>query len=140
MLYHMYSWSICNSVHKNISVFDFWPILVFLGHPKSQGPILMAKSEKLSDYWFRYLKRRVLMHWMQSTISEKIKKNWQKIAFFEKMVIFGNFSGFFQKRFFAERWGFLRCIQFIKTLLLSYLNQQSDISILFFITRGTLVI
>ena len=40
----------------------------------------------------------------------------------------GSFSQFlrcFQKRYFIRSWGFLRCIQCIKTLLLSYQNQLS---------------
>ena len=57
---------------------------------------------------------------MQSPISEKIKKTHKKMDIFEKMVIFGGFSWFFQKQDFAESWGFLRCNQFIKTLHLSY--------------------
>ena len=55
-----------------------------------------------------------------SPISEKIRKNIQKMDIFEKMVIFGGFSYFFQKWDFAESWGFLRCNQCIKTLHLSY--------------------
>ena len=40
------------------------------------------------------------------------------------MVILGDFSWFFPKWNFAERWGFLRCNQCIKTLHLSYRTPQ----------------
>ena len=48
------------------------------------------------------------------------------MVIFEKMVIFGDFSWFFSKRDFAERWGFLRCNQCIKTLHLSYQTPPYD--------------
>ena len=66
---------------------------------------------------------------LQSTISEKNKKNWKNCnfwPFWPFLTVLVSFSWFFHKRYFAESWGFLRCIQGIKNLLLNYQNQQSN--------------
>ena len=54
------------------------------------------------------------------------KKNLKQITFKKKMGIFGSFSLFFQERYIVESWGLLRCIQCIRTLLLSYQKQFSE--------------
>ena len=63
---------------------------------------------------------------LQSMISAKIKKNLKNNyhfgRFWSKNVIFGGFSWFVQKPFIVEWYVFLRCVQCIKTLLLSYQN------------------
>ena len=74
------------------------------------------------------------MHWMQRRKPQLIAKYrfWKKlekmlkIFILEKKGNFGGFSWFYQKRYFSKSWGFLRYIQCIKTLLLSYQNQLSD--------------
>ena len=43
---------------------------------------------------------------LQSPISEKNQEKPQKMGIFEKIIIFGVFSWFFQKCDFAESWGF----------------------------------
>ena len=44
---------------------------------------------------------------------------WKKLYFWQFFLIF-------QERFIVESWGLLRCIQWTRTLLLSYQNQHSD--------------
>ena len=69
---------------------------------------------------------------------EKLPKSPKKCAIWKKTGIFGVFSWFFQKRYFAKSCGLLRCIQCIKTLILSYQNQQSDNFFDFSPSGGTL--
>ena len=54
--------------------------------------------------------------------SRKTAKN----AIFFKKAFFKGFSSFIEERYIAESWGLSRCIQCIRTLLLSYQNQHSD--------------
>ena len=56
----------------------------------------------------------------------KTKKTWPKLQFLKKKkVIYGSFSEFFLKQYFIENWGFLRCIQFVKTPCLRDFAWQS---------------
>ena len=51
------------------------------------------------------------------------------------MAVFPVFF-FLQKWYFAGSWGFLRYTQCIRTLLLSYQNQQSDNFLIFHLKGG----
>ena len=73
---------------------------------------LNATQEAPALYKVRFLKK-----------SRKSCKKYHLLTKLPKMVIFGGFSWFFQKPHFVESWGFLCCVQCIKTLLLSYHNQ-----------------
>ena len=101
MLYHLDSWSICNSVHKNTCVFDFWLFLgvslVFGTSKITRNPPYDEKFEKLSDCGFRGLKRRVLMNWMQwkkrwLSAKYRFRKIQEKLP---KIVIFFKIENFF---------------------------------------------
>ena len=50
----------------------------------------------------------------------KISGKTTKTVIFEKIVFLGGFLDFFQQRYIAKSWGFLRCNQCIPTLHLSY--------------------
>ena len=85
------------------------------------------KSQLLAKYGFRK--------------NKKIKL--QKLPFMAilaKSSIFLCFSWFFQKWYFAKHCGFLRCIQCIRTLLLSYQNTKLDNFFRFSSKGGTLMI
>ena len=73
-------------------------------------------------------------------VAHKIKKIPLKINIFgrfgQNMIIFGGYSCFFQKSYIFKSWGFLRCIQCIRTLLLSYQKQFFDNFFRFFTIRG----
>ena len=58
-----------------------------------------------------------------NTISEKIQNNRQKWPKIAKLCNFGGYSVFFQKWYLTKRQGFLRCVQCIKTFILSYQKQ-----------------
>ena len=73
---------------------------------------------------------------MQSTSSEKIKKNQLKMLILTILTIFDHLQPFFLDFFKNVNWGFLHCIQCIKTLLWSYLIQHSDNFFRFFTLRG----
>ena len=67
---------------------------------------------------------------VQTTIFEKNQERLLKNGLFNPKMrflpVFGTISWFFQKWYFIKSFGFLRCIQCTKTLVLSYQNQQSD--------------
>ena len=99
-----------------------------------RGPPL---AEKSLDCWFRQFKSWVLMHWMQrktlsslqGTISEKNQEKQPKMGIFgpfDHSRPFGQFFMIFSESILSECCGFLHCIKRIKTLLLSYENQQSN--------------
>ena len=46
--------------------------------------------------------------------------NYHVLPFWSKILFFESFLGFFQKREIIRSRGFLRCVQCIKTLLMSY--------------------
>ena len=63
---------------------------------------------------------------LQSTVSEETKKNLKKLPHLAILVRNCNFWRFFlifQKPFIIKCYDFLRCVQCIKPLLLSYQNQ-----------------
>ena len=121
------------------SVALFLPVVVNLTPPKSKGSPLRVKNwrncrnddlDSLKEGFWRTECNAKNISSLRSTISEKIKKNQLKMVKNgqngKKLPFWADFSWFFQKWYFTESWGFLRCIQCIKTLLLSHPNQHSD--------------
>ena len=140
--YHPFS---C-SIWSNLSDFLFWnffrpffQLRVTFDHPKIIRFPLRVKNRKncrivdldssKEGFWCTECNTKNLSS-LRITISEKIKKNRRKMVKNgqngQKLPFWAGFSWFFQKWCFSESCGFLRCIQCIKTLLLSYLNQHSD--------------
>ena len=67
----------------------------------------------------------------QGMVSEKIKNNLEKWSCFDqngqKWLFLKVFFWFCGQPYFIKSWGFLRCVQCIRTLLLSYQKQLFDI-------------
>ena len=88
--------------------------------------------------WMRHKKPHITPNYCFWKSPEKLAKIVHFDIFLnKKVVIFGSFSYFFQKRYFEERWGFMCCVCCISTLLLSYLNQQSKKNLIFFTLKIT---
>ena len=69
------------------------------------------------------------------------RKTSKKLHFWRKKCLFGSFSWFFQEQYIVESWDLLRCIQCIRTFLLSYQNWHSDhLKKIYIFIRGSLVI
>ena len=132
---HPFYCSFRQTVFKPVFVFQIGPILVVRVKIWALPTILMKNgkivrkdefdsSKEASWCTERNAKNRSTQQWK---VSEKIKKNPQKLLFLTKIAKSGNFfksfSWLFQKPYFVESLGFLRCIQCIKALLLSYQNQ-----------------
>ena len=107
-------------------------------HLNQMGPPYDNNSEKYSKSCFWWLKKA---SWcteftarnpssLHSMVSEKIKKNQNKMPILAKTAQNGIFKMYFflifQKPYFAKSLGVLGCIQRIRTHLLSYQKKLSD--------------
>ena len=132
------------AIFKTVLVFWFQPFLVVRVHfdppyiirvplldkkKRKNCPILDFDSSKEAS-WRTEVNVKNLSA-LQNIISEKIKKNLEKLAFFAilaKNSFFWSFFLIFSERILWKE----RCIQCIRTLLLSYQNPLSDKFSVFF--------
>ena len=124
----------------------FWPPQNHKGPPlwwkfwKIVGMLILIAQKKRPDALNTMQKTPAICNVPFLKKSRKTSKNylfWQKL---QKRPIFQGFSWFFPKPYFEKTWGFLRCIQCIRTLLLSYQNPLSDNFSVFVPKGGTLMI
>ena len=96
----------------------FWKIVQkpILITQKKHPDALNATQKTLALYKVWILKKRGI-----TSKNTKVKPKTPKKQYFLEL-----FSWFFQKLTFVKSWGLLRCIQCIRTLLLSYQNQLLD--------------
>ena len=107
----------------------------YRGSENFQKPIISQKMKIIVwGYLIAQIKRFDALITTQKTPAlckvpfkkKKSRKSAKKNGQFWKLVILGDFSWFFPKWDFAERWGFLRCNQCIRTLHLSYQTPSYD--------------
>ena len=96
-------------------LFDFWPhwgwgcCKAVFDSSKEASWCTECNAKTPAAYKVWFLKK-----------SRITSKNIHFLPKLPKMVIFGGVSRFFETPYFVKSWGFLRCIQWIKILLLSY--------------------
>ena len=112
----------------------FYPPLIQKGPPlgwkirKNVGLLILIAQKKGFDALNATQKTLALckVPFLEEEKTRKTGKTGNFWQFWPFLTIWAGFSWFFHKQDFAESWGFLRCIQCIKTLLLRYQYQQFD--------------
>ena len=118
--------SICPKAQQHLAAFKKTVGILILIAQKKRPDALNAAQKTSGLSKVRFWRKK----------SRKTLKNWHFLQFLPKTVIFWGFSWFFQKPYIIKRWGFLHCIQCIRTLLLSYQNPLSDNFFCFFTHWG----
>ena len=122
----------CHKVQEKHFENHFWSILplrVALWPPQNQeGPPLWWNQKNCPIVDFNSSKEASWFTEFNKNNFSSVYRFWKnqekppKMGIFQKMANFGSFPWFLQKRHFIKSWNFFRCIQCIKTLLLSYQN------------------